>query len=197
MGRRALQWRLSGSWRRSRADERGVALIEFALVLPLILLLLFAMIDVGKAFNYWNDQTQLAGEAARYAAVNNSPTKNADGTPTAGSLSTAIKDQADSNELKNGGTSSISSPGLSICIWFPKKHTPLQPSDYAVGQPVQVVVTAEYNWLAYLVGQGLPARSTLTGRSTMRLEQPYKANGTDAFTTGPSTASQTDGSGTC
>jgi Flp pilus assembly protein TadG len=183
------------------SDEKGVALVEFALVLPLVLLLLFGMIDFGKAFNYWNDETHLANEAVRDAVVNKSPDPNWPGNPTnnAYKINTAVRQQADSAELRNGGTQSISSPGMSICIWFPNNHVtsddPVR--DHAVGDPVQVVVKAQYNWLAYLIGQGLPAHSELTGTATMRLEQPYKANGTDAFTTGPESAPQTDASGTC
>jgi TadE-like protein len=192
MRRGMRPWRVLGSRRRSLGDERGVALIEFALVLPLLLLIMFGMIDFGKAFNYWNDETHLANEAARDAVVNRSPDPNWAGDPTnpAYKINTAVRKQADSAELRNGGTQSISSPGVRICIWFPN-------GTHAVGDPVQVIVHAQYNWLAYLVGRGLPAHSDLSGTATMRLEQPYKADGTDAFTTGPETAPQTDGSGTC
>ena len=38
-------------------DESGQALVEFALVLPLLLLLVLGMVDFGKAYNYWNDVT--------------------------------------------------------------------------------------------------------------------------------------------
>jgi len=185
------------------ADERGVALVEFALVLPLLLLLLLGMIDVGKAVNYWNDETHLANETARYAAVDNSPTKNADGTPTAQSLYGAILGQADTTELKNGGPSvsggpSAGSGGETICIWFPNKTTLSAPNYYAVGQPVQVVLTAYYHWLSYIAGKAFLPDSKLRLTSTMRLEQAYKADGTDAYTTGPSTGPViTNGSGTC
>src|SRR5436305_7136972 len=54
-------------------DERGVALTEMALVLPLLLLLILAMIDFGKAINYWIDDTHLANEGARLVVVNNNP----------------------------------------------------------------------------------------------------------------------------
>ena len=55
------------------ADERGTSLTEFALVLPVLLLLLLAMVDFGKAVNSWIDQTHLANEGARMAMVNNNP----------------------------------------------------------------------------------------------------------------------------
>src|SRR6266568_9622524 len=95
MGRRTQGWRIFTLRRRAAADERGVALVEFALVLPLILVLLFGMIDFGKAFNYWNDETHLANEAARYAVVNKNPFPQP-------SLEAAIKQDADSAELRNG-----------------------------------------------------------------------------------------------
>jgi Flp pilus assembly protein TadG len=198
MGRAPMRWARSRLQRKLAADESGVALVEFALVLPLVLVLLLGMIDVGKAVNYWNDETHLANEAARYAAVDSSPIKDASGNPVAKSLNAGILNQADTTELKNGGTSSLPN-GETICIWFPNKHTPVVAGDYAAGQPVQVVVTAQYHWLGYLVGKGLLPTSTLKATSTMRLEQSYHADGTDSYTTGPSTnpTPPTDGSGTC
>jgi Flp pilus assembly protein TadG len=170
-----------------------VALVEFALVLPLILLLLLGMIDVGKALNYWNDETHLANEAARAAAVNRSPVP---GT----TINDAVKNESDSAELRNGGTSSISSPGVRICIWFPNNtHASDDPArDHAKGDPVEVKVSAKYNWLAYLVGRGLRASSTITSTSRMRLEKPFKTGATDTndYTTGTNTATN-DASGTC
>ena len=58
---------------RAVRNEDGAALVEFVLVLPLLLLLLIGMLDLGKAFNYWIDETHLANEGARYAAVNKNP----------------------------------------------------------------------------------------------------------------------------
>ena len=48
--------------------------VEFALVLPLILFVLFAIIDFGQVFNNLNDANHIAGMGARYAAVDNKPT---------------------------------------------------------------------------------------------------------------------------
>jgi Flp pilus assembly protein TadG len=171
------------------AGERGVALVEFALVLPLLLVLLLGMIDVGKAVNYWNDETHLANEAARYAAVNKNPGPQS-------TLNQSILNQADTTELKNGGTTSIPAP-QTICIWFPNNtNTADDPArDHGVGDPVQVVVTAQYHWLGYLVGKGLLPSSTLRATSTMRLEQNYTTGASAPYTTGASNA--TNASGTC
>src|SRR5262249_25698707 len=53
-----------------RRDEGGTALVEFALIAPLLFLLIFGIIDFGRALNYYNELTQLAGQGARAAAVN-------------------------------------------------------------------------------------------------------------------------------
>ena len=46
-------------WPRLSHEERGVALVEFALVAPILLVLLFGMLDFGRVFNYWIDATHL------------------------------------------------------------------------------------------------------------------------------------------
>src|SRR6266705_4988603 len=67
--------------RQGRArDERGTALAELAIVMPLLLVLLFGMLDFGKAFNEWITQTHLASEGARLAAVTYCPAPSTDGS---------------------------------------------------------------------------------------------------------------------
>jgi hypothetical protein len=172
---------LRGTPCRPAADERGVALVEFALVLPLVLLLLFGMIDFGKAINYWNDETHLANEAARYAAVNSNP-----GAPGSPSLEAWIKDRADSGELRNGGAS-VESPGVSVSFCFVDKYPPGDPNAgqpiTTRGHPVKATVSATYHWLGYLVGKGLPTKQTITATSTMRIEKDY--DGTKYSKSGP------------
>jgi hypothetical protein len=55
--------------RRRRDRSRGQALVEFALVLPIFLLLLFGLIDVGRYVYVTNSFNQAAREAARVGAV--------------------------------------------------------------------------------------------------------------------------------
>jgi len=54
--------------RRSRAD-RGAAAVEFALVLPMLLLLVFGIIDFGRLLNAQIKVTEAAREGARAATV--------------------------------------------------------------------------------------------------------------------------------
>src|SRR6266480_3508109 len=53
--------------------ERGAALAELAIVMPLLLVLLLGMIDFGRAFTNWIDETHLANTGARLAAVSYCP----------------------------------------------------------------------------------------------------------------------------
>jgi Flp pilus assembly protein TadG len=55
--------------RRFRRDERGAAVVEFALVLPLLLLLVFMLIDATRAFYTLNSLISAAREGARYASA--------------------------------------------------------------------------------------------------------------------------------
>ena len=138
----------------SLRGEEGAALVEFALILPILALLLFAMVDFGKAFNYWIDETHLANEGARWAVVNRNP--------GGGSLQQYIRQQATTAELRNGGTASIPNPAQ-VCISFPNGTS-------NVGDPVEVTVSATYHWLPILGSRIGIAQTTIAGISRMRLE---------------------------
>lgn len=150
--RRRLQ-RLIGS-------ERGTAVVEFALVAPILFLLVFGILDFGRALNYYNDITQLAGQGARAAAVNRNP----DGTAIAASTGTVDNGNCGGKtysiqcqltrfypttaELKNG---------ITVCI-------PSVPA--AVGDPVTVHVTYNFNFSAGLFGfTTIPLSATQTERT--------------------------------
>jgi Flp pilus assembly protein TadG len=54
--------------------DAGVAVIEFALVAPLLLILVFGIIDLGRAYSTLNQIAASAREGARFAAVLPNPT---------------------------------------------------------------------------------------------------------------------------
>jgi len=53
----------------SRADDRGAAAVEFALVLPLLLILIFGIIDFGRMLNAKITLSEAAREGARATAL--------------------------------------------------------------------------------------------------------------------------------
>jgi Flp pilus assembly protein TadG len=59
----------SEAGQRRDSGEAGVAVVEFALVAPLLLILVFGIIDLGRAYSTLNQLAASAREGARYAAV--------------------------------------------------------------------------------------------------------------------------------
>jgi Flp pilus assembly protein TadG len=135
-------------------NDRGVALVEFALVAPLLMMLLFGMLDFGRALNYWIDETHLANMGARMAVVENWPTE---APPTSQTLQDYIREQAHAGELKENVT---------VCIT-------LGSGGPAEGEPVTVTVSlpTEDLWSNFLVNELGFGPETISAHSTMRLEK--------------------------
>jgi Flp pilus assembly pilin Flp len=163
--------------RRLRRDERGVAITELALVLPLLLILLLGMIDVGKAFNEWIDQTHLANEGARLAAVNYCPDSTQSdcgwgtrGCPVTGAACWAwyVAKQADVRELRPPGRSATpyapAQNAMQVCVSYPDG------SSTQVGSPVEVIAKVQYHWLHYVTSRLSFTSTQILGKATMRLE---------------------------
>jgi len=66
-----MNWRPSSG---RKARDRGATAVEFALVLPLLLLLVCGIIDFGRALNAQITLTQAAREGARLGALGYSST---------------------------------------------------------------------------------------------------------------------------
>jgi Flp pilus assembly protein TadG len=132
-------------------DQRGTALVEFALVALPLFLVLFGIIDFGRALNYYNDMTQLAGQGARFAAVNEEPCQQ--GQPGCGTASGSFQQDlaawSDSPELKNN---------VQVCI----KN---DPSTTTVGSPVTVKVSYQFHFLPLIASIPITLSSTQTERS--------------------------------
>jgi Flp pilus assembly protein TadG len=53
-----------------RRGDRGQALLEFAFIVPIIVLLVAAFIEIGRAVHAWNTVTNAARQGVRVAVVN-------------------------------------------------------------------------------------------------------------------------------
>jgi Flp pilus assembly protein TadG len=134
-----------------------VALVEFALILPVLFLLIAGILYFGRYINYQLDETHLANEAARYAAVAQVP-YNCQATSTP--LATCIAQQA-TGELKHG---SRDVTAVSVCVSNGVGGAG------QVGDPVTVTVKSHYNLVPIL---GLSATTIPDSETaTMRIEQP-------------------------
>jgi hypothetical protein len=136
------------------AREDGQALVELAFVLPLLLALVFGIVQFALALNSANDETHLANEVARYATVNENPGCAAE--PCSTGLAAWGKNQADSAALN----------GQTLCIKFPEN--PATKTSRQIGDPVEVVLKGTISWFPVL---NLEATSTnVAGKAVMRLE---------------------------
>src|SRR5437588_186266 len=142
-----LMQRLASKLRR----EEGTALIEFAVVLPLLLLILMGIIYFGRYLNYTNDETQLASSAARWAAINSNP-----GASSSLTLQKYVAQQA-SPELANGSSDVAA---VKVYIYYPSGSTG------AAGQPVRACVVSKVNFIPLL---GV-ANSDVVQTATMGVE---------------------------
>ena len=162
------------SIRNQAKDPRGVALAELALVLPLLLVLILGMVDLGKAFNEWIDETHLANEGARLAAVGYpaiaGTCNGATATNPNDCLARYIQESADLSELKSGRTGTAyagAQDAAQVCISYPTN--PVTSSHGQVGDPVQVTVQATYPYAISLLGW-VVSSGTLTTKSTEAVE---------------------------
>lgn len=140
--------------KRDLRQESGSAVVEMAFVLPILLLILFAVIDFGRVFNYWENIHQISGQGARFAAVNTNP-----GT---GTLQAWIKAQADTTELRQGGGPAVP-VAAQVCITFPNGTS-------LVGDPVRVTVSFTYHWMSFLHAKTGVASTNISASQTMRIE---------------------------
>ena len=130
-------------------NEDGQALVELALILPILLAIVFGIFEIGRAYNYWLDQTHLANQAARFAAVNHRPSSGQ-------TITQYVKNQGSTSELRDG-TGQVG-PGLKVCLT----------TSGVVGDPVIATATSTYHWLSIL---GVSAvTSTISADARMRVE---------------------------
>lgn len=132
-------------------------------MIPILLVVVFAVVDFGSAYNYRNDVTHLANQAARFAAVGNCGTGCM-------SVELATKNSADSDTLKdgNGSHSTGTDQPLQVCIDFPS-------GSGQRGEPVRATVETNYRFLPLL---GFRVR--LYAQATLRIDQAYSASGASA-----------------
>jgi len=148
---------------RRRERESGQALVEFALIVPLFLMIVVGVIQFGVALNFWLDLQRLANQGARSAAVNCGVGSNQCGPP-----GTLLEDFLDSRTTTNPDGQVVSvgnDPTVEVCYVPP---SPL-PANWkpSAGDAVRVSLNEKYR-LQAIVGL---AKIDLRAKATMRLEQ--------------------------
>ncbi|HEY3577846.1 MAG TPA: TadE/TadG family type IV pilus assembly protein [Gaiellaceae bacterium] len=154
--------------RRLIRSERGTALVEFALIAPILFLLVFGIIEFGRALNYYNDLTQLAGQGARAAVVSRNPDGTAVGACNGANLSIQCQianTYPTDNELKNG---------ISVCLGTLQGDNSIATNTTpSIGDPVTVRTRFKFHFLTSFFGAAI----TLSSTQTERLEAPRTWDG--------------------
>jgi Flp pilus assembly protein TadG len=88
-----------------RTRQRGTATVEFALTLPVLLLLMLSTIDIGRMLSQYNILTGAVRNACRYAASN--ATTGSTGVIT-------ITQQLQSSAANLGATGTVGGSGTSV-----------------------------------------------------------------------------------
>ena len=98
-------------------QQDGAAAVEFALLLPLLILLLFGFIQFGLAFNSRIQATNAAREAARLAVVGIDDFDNIGGT----SFWNIVRDRAGAGPISNCSfvTENVVGGNLTVTFDFP------------------------------------------------------------------------------
>ena len=153
------------------ASEQGQTLVEFALVLPILLVLVIGIFDFGSAFNSKNDLNFLANTAARYAEVDTCAPCNGQ------TIASYVQSTADTGQLSNSVSISFCLPAL------PGGAT----NNGSVGNPLQVTATTQFPWLSVNL-PGLPKGGTSPLTSTVIVRILQSPTDTKLFSPAPPAA---------
>jgi Flp pilus assembly protein TadG len=142
--------------RRLLACERGTALLETAMTLPLLLIVSVGIFEFGRAFQTWQVLTNAAREGARVAVLPNPAAGAAEArvraylttgqlAPAAVSATTVVVNPASTVAIGGGATASASL----VTVNFPFQFMVLQPvarllvSGSTLGAPFTLTASAE------------------------------------------------------
>ena len=123
------QGRLRGLWR----DCGGVSAIEFGLVAPTLVILLYSIVEIGWALFCYNSLSHAVYEASRYAIVHGSDS------------SSPANNAAITTEVENAATWLAPSAISVTTSWTP---------DNSPGSEVTVVATYQFEPIIDVIGLG-------------------------------------------
>jgi Flp pilus assembly protein TadG len=129
-----------------RRSDKGQAVVEMALILPILLMLLFGIVEFGRIFNTYMIVTDLSREGARLGAV--------------GDNDATIHTSVDSFATGSG----LNSANITVTI------TPTAAGTRARGTSVQVQVSYPVDIIAPVIGTVIGDPYIVTSQTTMRVE---------------------------
>ena len=113
-------------------NQRGAALLETAITLPLILLVSVAIFEFGRAYQTWQVLTNAAREGARVAVINGTPVED---------IKTAVKKYAEIGGLTLTDAQISLDQGVALGgSWTGSQVTISYPFQFIVLNPVAQMV---------------------------------------------------------
>lgn len=135
----------------SRRDDSGAAAVEFALVLPILLTLVFGIVNFGIVFGQTLALNSAAREAARQGAVPGQTCAEVVGIGKASATSIAMTGTA--------VTATVTPcPGGDVCLGS------------TAGQAVAVTLRYTHAWPVPFLVPGVPSTYSITGHGEFRCE---------------------------
>ena len=145
---------------RQLAAEHGQGLVEFAVIFPLFITLIFVMIDGGLLMGRYNQVNHAAQEGARLGATG------------ANGAAIAARAQRQANNLLSGVPVDCSG-GEQVCVqWFKGPNN--EPAGQ-VGSSVRVKIRYDYGLLTPLDNFGFPDHMDVDSCAIARLERPLSS----------------------
>jgi Flp pilus assembly protein TadG len=139
----------------TKRNERGAALMEAAITIPLLLLIAVAIFEFGRAYQTWQVLTNAAREGARYAI-----TPGAQAT----TISTISQQYMQSGGLDNYPNATVSVNGnVPLAVGTGSEVTITYPFEFILLQPVAQLVVS---------GSMTGAPITMSVKAIMRNEAP-------------------------
>lgn len=135
--------------RRLDRDDRGVATIEMAFAFPVLIIMIWMVVELGMIYRGLAGIQQALGEGARFATLCNSPTASGCTAPTADAIKTKIT--ASVYGVKPGKfTVADPAPGTSgSSNYFDLKVTYVQPTSLLIlPGPTVSVSRSKRVWIA-------------------------------------------------
>jgi Flp pilus assembly protein TadG len=103
-----------------RHRQEGTSILTFALIAPLVLIIIFGVSEMGRVMQAWMVVTNEAREAARYASVNFDSTKDWTSATNQSAEQTAVRTYI-SNRLTGVLDQSYLSPPPAVVVTTDKK----------------------------------------------------------------------------
>lgn len=162
-------------------SQSGQTLVEFALTLPLILLLVFGLIEFSLVLYDKAKVTKISREAARAGVVFRTDSNFNYSPKTSADIITEITDYIDSNLVSFGSTFNPQSNSNVILNWSSNYSDPLSytrtspPYDgtyysHTGMEGLKVVVQYEYDFLVLRIFPGVPNSLSMRSVAIMKME---------------------------